>query len=900
MSRASALPTGTVTFLFSDIEGSTHLGQALDPEAYREVLEKHQRLLRASFEAHGGTERGTQGDAFLVVFREAPSAVAAAIDAQRSLHGAEWPADVDIRVRMGLHTGEGIAGGDDYVGPDINRAARIASAGHGGQVLISESTWALARRNLPIGVELLDLGDHWLKDLHTPERLFQLAMEGLPSSFPPLRGIRASGQLPVRLTSFLGREAAMEDLRGLAAANRLITLTGPGGTGKTSLATEFAREAAGQFSEGSWYVGLESIIDPDHVAAAIVATLGLRETSSQSMSERLLENLAHRSLMLVLDNFEHVLEAAPIVSDILGAAPAVTVLVTSRTPLHLSAEQVYPVPPLPVPSPRDRGVPGDLEAVPSVRLFLERAQHVQPSFDLSSQDVAIIGDICTRLDGLPLGIELAAAQVAHLGPAGIRDRLALQLRIPGKGLRDRPARQRTLSDAIEWSYGLLDESARRLLARLAVFRGGCWAAELERVCGPPEELGMDVEDALATLVDHNLVRTASRVDGVRTEMLATIRSYASERLAETENVTEIRRRHALAYLALAEAAAPGLPGRGQAAVIARLADEQDNFRAAFRWAIETGNPEVGQRLGAALWRFWQFRGDLEEGRSTIKSVLEMPGGEAPTTWRMRALEAAGGLAYWAADPQVLIEMYGAQLDLAEKLGDPKGIADAWFTSAFAFTTPNAAARRRGTDAIGKAADLYRELGDERSLARTMWVRAAILMTEGNLVEARELLEQAFVRYQELDDIYFEGIAAGYLAGVYLQQGDQLETMRWSLPWIRVSQELGDITTLIRLLESAIEVSFRFGNPVAAATMLAAHTTLAPRYGMKAIRDMAPDWMRQDPLESARSVLDPAALDAALARGRAMTLDTAVAYLIETTEQMLDQARAGNATVHSPP
>jgi predicted ATPase/class 3 adenylate cyclase len=899
MSRRRILPTGTITFLFSDIEGSTRLGQVLDQQTYRAVLETHHRLLRAAFARHGGIERGTQGDAFLVLFRDAPSAVAAAVDAQRSLHEQAWPAGAEIRVRMGLHSGEGILGGDDYVGPDVNRAARIASAAHGGQVLISESTRALARRTMQSGVQLVDLGEHWLRDLDAPERLFQLGIEDVPSAFPPIRGRTAPVQLPVRLTSFVGREAAIAELERLSASNRLITLTGPGGTGKTSLASEFARMTAHRFVDGAWNVALESIVDPGHVASAIVGALDLRDASSRPARERLIENLSQRSLLLVLDNFEHLVDAASIVADIVAAAPGVAVLVTSRTPLHVSAEQVYPVGPLAVPSETDRASFADLEAVPSVRLFVERSRRVEPDFELTTENSEAVADICRSLDGLPLGIELAAGQVAHLGPAGIRDRLNRRVGLPGAGQHDRPSRHQTLADAIAWSRDLLDEPARRLLARLSVFVGGCRSTELVAVCGPAQEIGADVEETVFALVDQNMVTAKpSREGDVRFGMLETIRTDAASRLAEAPDSQDIARRHALAYLNVAEGDAPKLPGRGQTAVLDRLADERDNFREALRWAIATGDADVAQRLAAALWRFWQFRGEFDEGRAIVAAVLAMPGGQAVTRSRMLALEAAGGLAYWLPDFDTVTEMYKAQLEIAEELGDLQAIADAWFNSAFIHAAGPRRDTKLGTRAIRYAAEIYANVGDERSLARTKWVEGVLLLTEGRLEAALALLEEAYARYRELDDIYYEGTAAGYMANVHLRMGNEIEALRWFLVWIRASEELGDLATLVRLVEGSSEIFLRFGDAEAAATMLAAHQVLSARYGMASMRGLVPDFMVEDPMERARATLDSTTFQHASARGRAMLHDEAVAYLLDATERLLERARARQVEVPS--
>jgi len=645
------VPTGTVTFLFSDIEGSTQLVQELDSAGYRELLEQHQRLLRTAFAAHGGVERGTEGDSFFVVFRDAPSAIAATVNAQRALVAADWPLGHEVRVRMGLHSGEGIRGGDDYVGVDVNRAARIASAAHGGQVLVSESTRALSDRQLPSGVALRDLGEHRLKGLALPERLYQLTIAGLRSDFPPLRSEPSrAAHLPPRLTSFVGRESELGEVQRLLAARHLVTLVGSGGSGKTSLAIECARVVADAFQDGAWFVALDTVSDSELVPPQIVGSLGLRDVSGQSAGESLLENLSRRHLLLVLDNFEQVIEASAFVGKLLAAASEVKVLVTSRAPLHVTGEQLFPVRPLAVPArahptyPAGHQVdPDALMSAPAVRLFVDRAQQVQPAFRLTAENAAAVVEICERLDGLPLGIELAAARISLLGAAGIRDRLAQRAGLPAAPNRDVPERQRTLREAISWSHDLLEPAARALFARLSVFAAGCRIQEAEAVCRDASQPGVEVVDTLAALVDQSLV-TASQTDDIgRYGMLETIREYAGERLAERDEAAEYRRRHALTFLALAEVNAHALGTRGGGAVAQWFAVEEANLQAAVRWSIETGEAETGLRLIAALQGYWRLDGRVLERRSIALAILGIPGADVPSRARMRALEAAGSL-----------------------------------------------------------------------------------------------------------------------------------------------------------------------------------------------------------------------------------------------------------------
>lgn len=873
------LPMGTVTFLFSDIEGSTQLAQTLDTAAYRELIEQHHRLLRSAFNAHGGTERGTQGDSFLVIFSDAVSGVAAAIEAQRSLAAAEWPRGAVVRVRMGLHSGQGIAGGDDYIGLDTNLAARIASAAHGGQILLSDSTRALAARTLPAGVGLRDLGEHRLKGFEERERLYQLVVEDLSNEFPPPRGVRPdTGNLPARSLSFVGRQAETELLRQLVAENPLVTLVGPGGAGKTSLATEVAREIAVDFSDGAWFVALDAVNYTELVGPAIVAALGLRDLSGRSARDRLVDNVSDRALLLVLDNFEQVLDAAPLVGDLLAAGPSLRIIATSRAPLHLAAEQVFPVASLTVPGESDVSDVAELESVPSVQLFVDRARRAQPSFRLTTDNLASIVDICRRLDGLPLGIELAAAGVRVLGVTGIQDRLAQRLGLPASPTRDTPARQRTLRDAIAWSHDLLDPADQALFARLSVFAGGCRFAEVEAVCRREGGSGDEILDGLSRLVDHSLLNVTELESGVRFGMLETVREFAAEHLAAGGRAG-ILDRHARAYLALIEETAPLLEGRQAAAAVNLAGAEWNNLNAAIRWAIESGNAEMATRFAAALWRFWWLRGEMETGRLTTSAILEMPGADAPTPARMRALEAMGGILYYGADNEGATRAYNAQLELAQALGDLKGIADARFN--LAFTGDLQARLDRGHAVVDEIAQSYRAAADEIGTARTGWLNANLLMAEGRMEEGRVASEHAIARFQELGDLPYELLAASSLAQTCLQMGDREGAVRWFLVVLARNDERGDVAAITVALPLMAAAALSIAGPEPAATILGAYDGLSRRYGIHMPRSLEEIVELQDPRAAARAALDDVTFDAALRRGAELTLKEAVAFVIGT-------------------
>jgi predicted ATPase len=862
------------------MEGSTRLVQTVGPAVFTEILELHNEMLRRAFATHGGTERGTQGDSFLVMFREAPAGVAAAACAQKALSSASWPQDAPVRVRMGLHTGVGILGGDDYVGIDVHRAARIASAAHGGQVLLSEASRALVEHSLPPGTALRGLGEHKLKDVAHPEHLYELVIDGLPSTFPPLEKaeVVAAGNLPVRLTAFIGREAEFAELERLFGQSRLITLSGPGGTGKTSLAVEFASACAASFRRGAWFVSLEAIEDPSFVASAIAGTLGLVESPGLPTAKRLAEYVKDRSMLMILDNFEHVLPAAGLVDDLLRAAPALKVIVTSRAALRLSAEQELPVAPLALPGPID--AVADALKSPAVQLFVERARRVRPGYELTSDDAPAVVEVCRRLDGLPLGIELAASRIALLPPATIAERLAERLDLPGSAARDLPARQRSMERAIAWSYHLLEPAERHMLARLAVFRGGWRLEEADAICGSASEPGADVLEGLSVLVDHSLVQPVPGPDGARFRLLETVLAYAAGRLRELGEEAAIGRRHALVYRDLAEAAASHLPGGDQLRWLDRLTADHDNLRAAIRWAIEKGDAQLALRLGAALWRFWQLRGHLEEGLEQMTRILKMPGADAPTPWRMRALEAAAGLHYWTADARGAETLYGSQLELAETLGDTQETADAMF---------NLIHTQRDQAAAGQLADgalrLYRQVGDERSIARVEWTRATLLLEQGHPGAEQQMLE-VLQRFEELGDDWYVALAQVTLGWAAFARGDLAGALRWALVAIGSHHAMGDVASMTLVLGAVGIVLVDSGMAEEAATIHGAFEALSQRYGVQA--PASEFFEEQSPGIGGRQEMNLASYPEAVARGASMSLEEAIDYVVGIARERLAQ------------
>jgi predicted ATPase/class 3 adenylate cyclase len=726
------LPSGTVTFLFTDIEGSTRLVAEVGDGAYGDILATERALVLDAATAEGGVPFGSEGDAHFVAFGSAAAAVRAGVAAQRAIAAHAWPAGA-VRVRMGIHTGEVQVVGDDYVGLEIHRAARVAAAAHGGQLLVTDATRALAA-GTAAGVSLRDLGEHRLKDLARPERLFQVAADGLQDAFPPLRTLDATpNNLPAQLTSFVGR-AELAAASALLDRSRLLTLTGPGGTGKTRLSLALAGEGLERYSGGAWFVPLAAITDPDLVPSAIAASLGVLAPGRPPI-DGVIEHLRDRTALLVLDNFEQVVAGAPIVGELLRAAPGLTVIASSRAPLRITGEQEFPVPPLSLPPPGTT----DIEALmgsEAIRLFVERAMAVRPAFTLTPDNAGAVTEIVTRLDGLPLAIELAAARIRLLGPAAMAQRLGDRLALLDSGARDLPERQRTLRGAIAWSYELLAEEDQRLFARLGVFAGGGPVEAAADVCAiAGDDPPADVPAGIERLTEQSLLRVADDAHGeVRFTMLDTIREYALEQLVERGELAGLRDRHADAFLAIIRAATgSGTPAttaadRGQ--WLDRVEEEHDNLRAALDHLVASGDRSRASDVVHAAWRFWQMRGHIIEGRSRVDAVLAMPGwADDPSRARLHALEAAGGLAYWAGDMHAANGHYSMAEAEARRLGDEAELANALYNHFFA-ARPTASTEEwiagladESRPYLAEALEIWTRIGDREGRARALWALA---------------------------------------------------------------------------------------------------------------------------------------------------------------------------------
>jgi predicted ATPase/class 3 adenylate cyclase len=905
----SGLPTGTVTFLFTDIEGSTTLLQDLG-DRYAQVLADYRQLLRTACHETDGHEVDTQGDAFFITFRRAKDALAAAVTAQRSIIKHQWPNDVSVRVRMGLHTGEPLSVETGYIGIDVHRAARICAAGHGGQILLSQTTRELLADGLPEGTVLRDLGEYRLKDLASPQRLYQVAALDLPGEFPRLKTLDTlPNNLPRQLTSFVGREREMAEIKRLLSTTDLLTLTGAGGSGKTRLALQTAADLLPSFQDGAWVVEFASLSDPDLVQQMAATATDVREQPGRPILSTLIDYLRPKDLLLLLDNCEHLLSACATLADaLLRACPNLRMLATSREGLGISGELTYRVPSLSVP---------DLRALPStdrlidheaVRLFVERARFALPTFAITEQNGRTVAQICSRLDGIPLAIELAAARMKSMSVERIAERLTNRFRLLTGGSRTALRRHQTLRNAIDWSYDLLSDSERVALRRLAVFAGGFTLEAAEAVCGEDGVEEGDVLGLVTSLVDKSLVMIDQ--DGrERYRLLEMIREYALDKLVESGESEEVRRRHRDFFLDLAEESYVALPGDASLQWRKRIQDEHDNIRNALRWSVDHEDLEGAARLGSAMSRFWYFRGFFTEGRAWLQELLEK-GQSLSTRERAKLLSRMGMLvaAYGSAAEAVRLVEEG--LALFSELGDQEeitvsmyriGSAEMWrgnYERAAALLEKSAARarqegnhflfvealRQRGNVAVRRgeyrlATSLLAEsLSHLRRVASKRFSGLALVELglakhyQGQSEHAVTLLQEAIVDLRELED---EGLSYALrgLATVLRGMGDLKGAGQAYRESLILASGIGSRSSIIESLVGFAALSAAKGRAERAACLLAAADALqsTTEYALSA----AEQDERNHLLEALRRGLGEVDFAAAWADGRAMTVEQAV-------------------------
>lgn len=747
------LPTGEVTLLFTDIEDSTATWER-NASAMRASLVRHDEIVRNSIEDHGGYVFKTIGDAFCSAFSKASHALGAALASQRALFAEDWGDVGQMRVRMALHTGITEERDGDYFGPTVNRVARLLSIGHGGQILLSHATQQLVREDLQPDVTLRFMGERRLKDLFRSEQIFQLVAPDLPSSFPPLKTLDVRlNNLPTQPTSLVGRESEVSEVCALLRSTgvRLLTLTGPGGTGKTRLSLQVAAELLDEYADGVYFVPLAAISDPRLVVSAIAQPLGVSEGGRVPLKAGLKEHLQDKEILLVVDNFEQVLGAASLLSELLTSCPRLKVLVTSRAVLHVYGEREHPVPPLELPDEADLTRLDLLTQYEAVQLFVERAQAVKPDFELTDRNAPATAELCIRLDGLPLALELAAARSKLLTPRAMLDRLDQRFQLLRGGARSLPDRQQTLWGAIDWSYDLLRKEKQTLFERLSVFAGGFKLESAEEICNAEGEL--DVLDGIESLLSKSLLRREEgSTEEPRFVMLATIREYAREKLSESGEAKRVELAHARYFLTLAEEAEIEIKGPHQLSWFRRLDDEHDNLRAALGWSLEFEEIDLALRISSALGLFWANRGHHSEGIKWMEDALSA-GGSADPSLRAKSLY-----------------QLGANLD---SYGD-------W--------------------AVGKAHSeeslaLYRELGEKRGIASVLNSLGLVNLNNGDPEQARILMEEALSLSRELEDRYAMEFALMGLALVAFAQGQLERAEALMEESLASSRSRGDITMI---------------------------------------------------------------------------------------------------------
>ena len=925
------LPRGTVTFLFTDVEGSTRRWER-DRRAMGAAIERQLALLHQAIEAHGGVLFKTVGDAVQAAFPTAPDAVAAALEAQRALIGEPWTGAIEaVPVRMALHVGEAEPRNRDYLAPVLNRLARLLAAGHGGQVLLSEATRELVLDGLPAEAGLRDLGEHRLRDLYRPERVFQLLHPALPSEFPPLETLEnRPNNLPLQPTPFVGREREVARVIHLLGCDdvRLVTLTGPAGVGKTRLALQAAAELLNAFPDGVFLVDLGVLTDSALVPSAIAAALDVREEGERSLAERLAEHLGGQSVLLVLDNVEHVLDAGPVVARLLRDCPRLKVLATGRAPLRLRGEREAAVPPLGLPDHGSTEPPERLLQYEAVRLFVARAQDARADFALDAENGPAVAEICVRLDGLPLAIELAATRVKLLPPQGLLLRLDSRLRLLTRGARDAPDRQRALRNALAWSYELLTPDEQALFRRLAVFVGGFTLEAAETVAISSGQV--DVFEGLASLVDKSLLRRDDDpCNDLRFGMLETIREYGREQLITSGEVETARGRHAAYFAALAERAEVELVGAEQRRWLRRLDADEDNLRAALEWLLSQGAPgaESALRLASALWRFWDVRGRLSEGRSWLERALTA-GEAAPAEARAKALNRLANLVSDLGDQARARALYEDSLTISRMTGSRAGVADTLNALALLLTSQGDYVRARELHQEGLA--IRRELGDRRGVALAMDNLGLVAAAEGKYARAGDLHREALTIYEELGDLRQashairdlgeamagQGNAAAAeplfarslalarelgdrfgiadalhgLGKLALDRGESGRAASLFSEALTVRREIGDRWGTAQAIAGLAEVAHAIGQPERAARLAAAaEATRAATGG----RVQAGDRTRHKRVvSSVRAQLGRAAFVAASAAGRVMTEEQAVAEAIAVATSVTCPPDAG--------
>ena len=870
-------PSGTVTFLFSDIEGSTRLWER-QPEAMSAALARHDALMQQAIDAAGGFVFKTVGDAFHAVFAQPKAALAAALAAQTTLHSEVWTlAEGTIQVRMALHTGDAEVRDDDYFGAALSRTARLLAAGHGGQTLLSETASALVSGSLPAGVRLRSLGRHRFKDLAQAQEVSDLVAPGLPSVFPVLRSLESfPNNLPAQLTAFIGRETEMTAARPLLAASRLLTLTGMGGSGKTRLALQVAAESLESYPDGIWLVELAALSDPDLVAQEVAGVLGVREESEKKLLQTLRDTLRPQSVLLILDNCEHVIDAAARLSEaLLQACPKLSILATSREALGIGGETVLPLASLSMPAlGTAAATPDALAGCEAVRFFVERAQAALPAFRYSTGNAAAVASVCSRLDGIPLALELAAARVRVLTPEQIDGRLDDRFRLLSGGSRTALPRQQTLRALVDWSYDLLGEAEQTLLCRLSVFAGGWSLAAAETVCAGGSVEDWEVLDLLSRLAAKSLLVVEPPEAGqVHYRLLESIRSYARDRLAQMLGEADaLAQKHRNFFLALAEEAEPELSGASQALWLNVLERDGENLRAALALSRSEGGDSL-PRLAGALSRFWYGRSFLSEGTGWLEAALSQ-GPEGAMLGKV--LNGLGMLAQCCNEFDKSRTYHERDLAVERELQDPRGIARALGNLCMVITFQQQfdQAEAYGQESLA----LYRSLEDKTASARMLTNLGVVALQQGDYLRAERLYREALLAYQETGDAGSATDALHNLGDLFLRQGLYAQAAPYFRESLRAQRTLGNTQRTASTVIHLAEVAGAEENYVRVCLFWAAADHLLQVHGITAFSQLAE---YQATLDKSRTVLGEEQFAVIWAQGQRMSETETINLALES-------------------
>jgi predicted ATPase/class 3 adenylate cyclase/DNA-binding CsgD family transcriptional regulator len=891
------LAPGTVTLVFADAVNPPRTSQR-PASLSRDASIEYRRLVRAAFEKGGGEEIEAGGNAFLATFQAANDAVIAAVAVQRAIIARFKLRRAALRVRIGIHTVDLAQGNGPRTRVDPTPAARICSAAHGGQILVSERTRALVEEALPPGVSLRDLGAHRLKDLQRAERLFQVVRSDLPSNFPPPKSLETlPNNLPVQLTSFVGREGDIADIRRLLTSTRLLTLTGAGGCGKTRLALQVAAELVEYYPDGVWLVELASLSEAPLVPQTVATILGVPEQPDRPLSETLAEYLRSKSLLLVLDNCEHLLSACARLADVLlRKCPTLGILATSQEPLGIAGELICPVPPLSLPDLSHPPALENLLEYESVRLFVDRAAFGQPGFAITRSNASTVVQICHRLDGMPLAIELAAARVKALTVEQIAARLRDRFRLLTGGGRTALPRHQTLRAVMDWSYDLLLDHERVLLRHLSVFAGGWTLEAAETICARNELEASGILELLMRLIDRSLVAVDTHGHEARYRLLETVRQYCRDRLLEIGEADEIRRRHRDWCLGLVERADPELRGPEQEVWLKRLEAEHDNLRAALEWSnTDSRAPAMTLRLAGALYWFWFIHGYWNEGRGWLEGVLSRSG-DARERALPKVLLGAAHLARQQGDYERATELSERGLALCRDLEDTERIP--WFLINFGLVTWYQGDAARATSLFEESLALSRDLGDRWLMSMSLAQLGGLVATaKSDHVRAAALLTESLALSTEVGDKYRIAFALRGLGTVALRRGHLEDAAAHYRNSLVLSREVNEGWLTQECLVGLAGVACGLGYCRRAAQLFAAAEALRETLGLH--RLAADERDREQRVAAARAALGDEAFPAAWTEGRAMALERAIEIAMAPREPAPSRATREGRTAGKP-